>query len=281
MIRQALRRLKNSANNSFDSFIGDYISKLTVNRIAKQAAKPTGVFILGMHRSGTSCLTGMLNRQGLYLGSVSQKNSSNKKGNQEGMALQINREIFSANRISWFRPNRVEEIPNKLRMKIERYQRRMTIDAHKSGLKRWGAKDPRMLFTLPVWSRNDITFVGTIRHPANVVASLIARNKELEDQVDFWELWFKYNSELISFYRINRFPIVNFDWEPDRYVKAVKSVARYLELEDNCEDIFFEEKLIHQTCNDDIQNPKYKSLYTELVEISEVEEESLNQERLA
>ena len=49
-----------------------------------------GVIILGMHRSGTSCLTGCLKEYGLHLGDVSESNKHNKKGNQE------NKEVFKS-----------------------------------------------------------------------------------------------------------------------------------------------------------------------------------------
>jgi len=41
------------------------------------------ILILGMHRSGTSCLAGCLEEAGLYLGDVNLKAGFNKKGNRE------------------------------------------------------------------------------------------------------------------------------------------------------------------------------------------------------
>ena len=41
------------------------------------------IAILGMHRSGTSCLTGCLQQMGLNLGKVSDFNEYNLKGNKE------------------------------------------------------------------------------------------------------------------------------------------------------------------------------------------------------
>jgi hypothetical protein len=58
--------------------------------IAGRGAAPSGytrqatfVFILGMHRSGTSCLAGSLERCGLFLGDVSRSNVSNPRGTHE------------------------------------------------------------------------------------------------------------------------------------------------------------------------------------------------------
>lgn len=41
------------------------------------------VLILGMHRSGTSCLAGSLQEAGLYLGEVNTAAPHNAKGNRE------------------------------------------------------------------------------------------------------------------------------------------------------------------------------------------------------
>ena len=41
------------------------------------------ILILGMHRSGTSCLAGSLQQQGVYLGEVHEWNPHNLKGNRE------------------------------------------------------------------------------------------------------------------------------------------------------------------------------------------------------
>ena len=41
------------------------------------------VLVLGMHRSGTSCLAGSLQQAGLELGDVFTSNPFNKKGNRE------------------------------------------------------------------------------------------------------------------------------------------------------------------------------------------------------
>ena len=51
--------------------------------LVRDTGTRAAVVILGMHRSGTSCLTGSLQDKGLYLGQVSQRGTFNKKGNRE------------------------------------------------------------------------------------------------------------------------------------------------------------------------------------------------------
>ena len=45
------------------------------------------IVILGMHRSGTSCLAGCLEELGLHLGTVITSAPHNKKGNRENPEL--------------------------------------------------------------------------------------------------------------------------------------------------------------------------------------------------
>ena len=270
-------------NSSFGKLIDTYRSKLIINKLTKELStidvQPFSVFILGMHRSGTSCLTGMLNKYGLYLGAVLQGGRHNKKGPQESRTvMKINNELLSVNGGSWFKPKKVENIPLNLAVKIEKYYLQMTRDAYLLDKMCWGCKDPRMLFCLPAWLKKDkVVFVGTIRHPNKVMSSLLARDKRYNEQKgDPWELWFQYNSELLSLYRIKRFPIINFDWKSSRYSVAVKNIALYLGLESDCEN-FFDENLIHQKSDEYIKNSKYRNLYLDLVEIAEIEERFLSQ----
>ena len=41
------------------------------------------ILMLGMHRSGTSCLTGIMQALGVHLGEVFTESTWNKKGNRE------------------------------------------------------------------------------------------------------------------------------------------------------------------------------------------------------
>ena len=268
---------------SLIQLVNIYRSKWIINKLAKELStidvQPHSIFILGMHRSGTSCLTGMLSKYGLYLDAVSQTDPYNNKGNQEAeTVIRINNELLSINKSSWFKPKKVENIPLNLALRIEKYYLQMTMDAYFSGKKYWGCKDPRMLFCLAAWFKKErVLFLGTIRHPSKVVLSLLSRDeKYIEQKNDPWELWFQYNSELLSLYRTKRFPIVNFDWKPDRYCAAVKNIALYLGLENDYEN-FFDKKLVHQTYNEYIKNSKYRNLYLELVKIAETEERYLSQ----
>ncbi len=232
------------------------------------------VLILGMHRSGTSCLTGMLKQYGLYVGQVSNSNKFNKKGNQESSTvISINDQLLSANGGSWYEPVQVQSIPSVLQQQIKEFKQQM-----RDSDKIWGIKDPRMLFCLSAWLDPNTTFIGTFRHPMSVVSSLEKRQQagilKINRKVNWKELWFQYNYQLISLYRKNPFPIINFDWESERYRSAVRHIAHTLSLNSEGDD-FFEENLRDEFQIDHIQNVQYGELYQELVKIAETEEEKL------
>jgi len=62
-------------------------------------------FVLGMHRSGTSYLTGILEEAGLWLGEVTRVSTFNAKGNRESPPLmRLNDAVLAANGGSWHCP---------------------------------------------------------------------------------------------------------------------------------------------------------------------------------
>src|SRR5688500_12573247 len=102
--------------------------------------------VLGMHRSGTSCLTGALERCGVYLGNVRRTGKHNRRGYFEIRKLQQSHdEILQANNGTWYNP------PAKV----------IVNDTHKKELKEMfyelslngpcAIKDPRLLLLPEVW----------------------------------------------------------------------------------------------------------------------------------
>lgn len=236
---------------------------------------PTGVLIVGMHRSGTSCLAGMLRQYGLFLGDVSQKSRFNPKGNQESWEVRdIDEQLLNAQGGSWYHPVEVKTIPSLLSLRILRFRRQM-----ENQLKPWGIKDPRLLFCMDAWRLLPDRLVGTFRHPATVKESLVQRNKEKQDPITIsdWEaLWFQYNRQLVDLYCRQPFPVVDFDWEEQRYQRMVALIAGWLNLPGNNQD-FFDPSLIHHRKNSgqQIENPECRALYQQLLVISQQEEEKL------
>lgn len=189
------------------------------------AAAGRAIFVVGMHRSGTSCLAGCLEERGLPLGNVIRSAPHNRKGNNENQRIMnLQDDLLAHNRGDWEQP------PLRIVWADEHRSRRDAILGEYAGLPMFGIKDPRTLFTLDFWREVivDLTLVATWRHPLSVAESLRARNGFT------WErsarLWCTYNQQLLRYLREQRFDLVNFDLEPAEYSAKVSEVANRLGL---------------------------------------------------
>lgn len=205
---------------------------------------PSPILILGMHRSGTSCLAGSLQQRGLFLGEVHESRPHNRKGNRENQqVMDLNEAVLAASDGAWDRP------PVRLRWDaglVDRRDRLIESLAADSGGAAWGFKDPRTLLTLGFWRERlaGARFIGTFRHPAQVARSLTARDPSMPWSLAI-DLWLAYNQRLLAIQESMPFPLVDFDTAPDRYVATVEVLARELGLPGNASvvDEFFEPAL--------------------------------------
>ena len=147
----------------------------------QQSQKSQGVVILGMHRSGTSMLTGLFHLHGAYLGPVLQAADDNPKGFYEYQGLyQAHDRLFADFRSLW-------ESPFPLPVDWMRYVANQEgffasvlddLNAHPF----WVLKEPRMCRFFSWWREAfskrdmDIRVVLALRHPMAVAASLVKRN---------------------------------------------------------------------------------------------------------
>jgi hypothetical protein len=218
----------------------------------------------------------MLRSCGLYLGEdLDERNTHNERGNQESrLVRRINKRLLEANGGSWYDPVEIGSVPRALRRKIRRFKAATGADGP------WGIKDPRMLFCLPAWRDAGMSCVGIFRHPVAVARSLETRNRARARPIpgcDWDELWYRYNRKLLDLYETEPFPIVNFDWEAERYRSAVRSLARSLSLDPQGEE-FFDPALRHQAEPGPIANGRCEALYRELLAAAEEEERKLGGE---
>ncbi len=223
------------------------------------------VIILGMHRSGTSCLTGCLRSYGLQLGSVSEYNKYNQKGNQENkVVFRLNEALLKFNSGSWSNP---PQGYLSLNTELEN-SRDKIITEYKTLEKPWGIKDPRMLLTYSFWENSlpDHALIGTFRHPKAVAHSLAARERLSLPLEQGYELWKIYNQKLLELHQHHQFPVVNFDTATDQYQQKVKQAAEKIGLKVIENNDFFDPNLISQEqfemadCPDEL-----KSIYADLL----------------
>jgi hypothetical protein len=186
------------------------------------------ILVLGMHRSGTSCLAGSLQQRGLHLGEVYEWRPYNLKGNRENQRIMdLNNAVLAHGGGSWDRPpQHVSWSPAQAaeRDAIVRELREGCAGA-------WGFKDPRTLLTLAFWRDGiaDARLVGTFRHPAQVARSLHARDPNMS-LAQGLELWRQYNERLLACHEQAAFPLLSFDADEETYRRSVDVAARHLGL---------------------------------------------------
>ena len=232
------------------------------------AAAGRAVFILGMHRSGTSCLAGCLEECGLALGAVNRRAPYNKKGNNENpRVMELHDALLRHNGGSWDRP------PERLAWTAEHGRRRDEILSEYRGLRVFGIKDPRTLLTLDFWLEPGLerSFVATFRHPLAVAASLARRNRF--SAARGLELWTTYNRLLLRWRERLSFELVRFDLPPRQYQASVAGAARALGLDPPSDPEgfgFFEPALRRDVPDRGPLPPETAEIYVELQRSSAV-----------
>ena len=220
------------------------------------------LFVLGMHRSGTSCLAGCLERSGLYLGDVSRSNKHNRRGNYELRHItELHDEILEANAGSWSEP------PETVLVSLEHeIGFRDSIDYLMANAP-CGLKDPRALLMMNTWMRvaDSTSMVGTFRHPRAVAQSLAARNQMPTDNA--YALWERYNRDLVRLHKEHQFPLVEFDLSHvSTYCDTVSALALALGLDPDLHAIkeFVSAELDHSSVSEGSIPPLCKETYSYL-----------------
>jgi len=258
-----LTNLPENASAPENSVLAQFV-EVNEKRGNNATSKPV-VMILGMHRSGTSSLTGSLQQSGLYLGDVYTENPFNRKGNRENdRIMRLNDAVLAFSSSDWRTP------PVTVKWNESHLQERDDIirEFNANSEKLWGFKDPRVLFTFPFWKGGltNIQLVGTVRHPVSVAQSLQFRNQiPIKDGL---QLWYAYNSKLLELLNEYDFPLISFDVPAQQYLASIEFVAGHLRLtatQRQGETTFFEERLRTHLEHSEIAVPEHvMSLYDDL-----------------
>ena len=149
------------------------------------SARATAVLVVGMHRSGTSALAGVLGKLGIPLGSrLLEAGDDNPKGYWEHRdVVVVHERLLQAIGSRW---DDVRALPSDWRSGEAATHAaaslRDIITRDFSGQPVWAVKDPRLCRFLPLWL-NVLGEVGIrpvvlfiVREPAEVSASIEARN---------------------------------------------------------------------------------------------------------
>jgi len=158
----------------------------------------TAVFVLGMHRCGTSMAAGLLQTLGVEFGpdrDLTPANHLNAKGFFEHVALNgINVEIMAKFGGDWYSPPILPsgwEDSHQLEDIRKRAGERVQQHFGSSGL--WGFKDPRTCITFPFWRKllkDQVRVVIIGRNPIDSSRSL--QNAQRILALEASDLWFKH-----------------------------------------------------------------------------------------
>lgn len=152
------------------------------------------IVVIGMHRSGTSAVTSILEAMGCYVG-VEQELLApvvdNPKGYWERLDVnELNEEILGHCGCEWhevsdFDLSRLTDHSREhLEMKASQIVNK--LDSHRP----WALKDPRLCCLLPLWQKTMRSPVAVFinRHPVDVALSLEKRDAlDLAVGVALWE----------------------------------------------------------------------------------------------
>ena len=209
-----------------------------------------GIIVLGMHRSGTSALTGILNLLGADLGGYLQipDENHNPKGLWENIDFMLfNEAVFASCNSSW---DDIRPLPDKWWLGHDaasaRKSLRRLILRHFGSSALWAVKDPRICLLLPLWvnalQELDINhrFVMIFRHPLEVASSLERRDRFHPEKSAL--MWLRHTIRSIR--RTGDEPCVSMLF--DELISDPVAVARrvtkacYLDIDDNNEKLWQE-----------------------------------------
>ena len=181
----------------------------------------TAIIVLGMHRSGTSCLAGMLAAGGLASAGDAVRNWDNARGHHEMLdAVRLDEQVLAHSGGHWLSPPAAVRWTDEHAAMRDRLLRAQ-IDGRPALL-----KDPRMLLTLPFWRASEVPFhvIAIVRHPLAVARSLESwRGTPLADGI---ALWSAHNRALAGDRARYGYPLIDFDAPKPDVVAAVIAACR-------------------------------------------------------
>ena len=223
------------------------------------------VAVLGMHRSGTSSLAGILKHSGINFYESNEFNRFNKRGNQEAnVIVDTNDNILSSAGFTWLT---AEDSKNFSISDddINKYNNYLKEAGKAHSEKCIGFKDPRFTILCEyvisrMHGQYNISYVGTYRHPIQVAMSITRRQKNIMYE-EGYKSWFNYNSKLLEILKKNKSPLIYFSNMHNVYTIEVTLLINHLEsiinqkLDINNGLKFFHTNLQNETINSDEKVP--------------------------
>ncbi len=153
------------------------------------------IIVTGMHRSGTSVLSEMLEVLGVFMGDKKQED------NESVFFLTLNEWLLAQMNASWDNPYNIRfldgELRNAMQAAIEYFlsgperafflgkDRAQVVSSVRLYEGKWGWKDPRNTLLIDVWKTifPDARILNIYRNPVDVAASLRRRKLQYDKQI--------------------------------------------------------------------------------------------------
>lgn len=200
------------------------------------------IVVLGMHRSGTSCLAGMLAAGGLASAGEAVRNWDNARGHHEMLdVVRLNEAVLAYSGGHWLSP------PLEVRWTDEHASARDRLLCARIEGRPALLKDPRTLLVLPFWRASHVPYhaIGIVRHPLAVVRSLESwRGTPLVEGV---ALWTAHNRALADDRARHRYSLIDFDARRDDVIAAVLATCADVggAIDEAAVAAAYEEQLVH------------------------------------
>ncbi len=251
-------------------------------------AKP--VVVLGMHRSGTSFLAGLLSQHGVDMG---KELLESKLGNPYGHFEDVEILKFHQKRLQAAKPKETEMIFDDGTLSVrnfefnptkEDYDEAEAIIGRKSQSSLWGWKEPRTCLFLNFWKTllPDMRGIILLRHPLEIYFSYLRRGIDYDiliTPVSFMGACREYLEHLLQAYRLSSEKFVILRTSIFRVPDQLSSVMdKYLCIkcsEKDIQKLYYEEDFHSLNILDEHIMP-FKFLFAEL---SECYEELRNEEK--
>jgi Flp pilus assembly protein TadD len=211
------------------------------------SSEPLALVVLGMHRSGTSCLAGMLAAGGLASAGDAVRNWDNARGHHEMLdVVRLNEAVLAHSGGHWLSPPAAVRWTDEQAAARDRLLR-ARIDGRPALL-----KDPRTLLALPFWRASRVPYqvISIVRHPLAVARSLESwRGIPLAEGI---ALWSAHNRALAEDRARHGYALVDFEQPKAAVVAAVLAACASLApaIDEAALAGAYEEHLVHHDDGD-------------------------------
>ena len=225
------------------------------------------VIIIGMHRSGTSALAGLLHNSNLIMGEeknlIPKPSQENIKGFYENYLFRrINDHIVE--KCGYAIKSWDTKVPQMSANFLTRYRMRRILKQYNERYDKWGWKDPRTCLTLGLWLKEieKLDFSGKckllyiMRDPYAVASSMVKRdNTNFENGLKLWLVYNQYALAAIDSFNISTHYLTyeNLIKNP---IETSQSFSSFLEhpIHENTVNQFIDSKLNRSTSDEYKEN---------------------------